>query len=332
LNKIIDNEEESKKVLIIGSGVAGLTAAIYAARGGLEPTVISGNQPGGQLMLTSDVENFPGFDEPIKGPDLMEKMRRQAERFGTKFVDGSITEVDFTSIPLKIRTDASSDNLNNDLFLANSVIIATGASAIWLGLESEQRLRGKGVSSCATCDGFFFKGKDVVVVGGGDTAIEEALFLSKLAKSVKVIHRRKELRASAVMQRKAFNNEKISFLWNSIVTEILGTNNVGGIRIKNLLTGDTSETKTDAVFVAIGHRPNTEIFKGQLELDDRSYIKRYDESKTNINGVFVAGDAYDYKYRQAITAAGSGCRAALDAIKYLESQQGSIGVGVRGKR
>jgi thioredoxin reductase (NADPH) len=332
LNKIIDNEEESKKVLIIGSGVAGLTAAIYAARGGLEPTVISGNQPGGQLMLTSDVENFPGFDEPIKGPDLMEKMRRQAERFGTKFVDGSITEVDFTSIPLKIRTDASSDNLNNDLFLANSVIIATGASAIWLGLESEQRLRGKGVSSCATCDGFFFKGKDVVVVGGGDTAIEEALFLSKLAKSVKVIHRRTELRASAVMQRKAFNNEKISFLWNSIVTEILGTNNVGGIRIKNLLTGDTSETKTDAVFVAIGHRPNTEIFKGQLELDDRSYIKRYDESKTNINGVFVAGDAYDYKYRQAITAAGSGCRAALDAIKYLESQQGSIGVGVRGKR
>jgi thioredoxin reductase (NADPH) len=332
LNKIIDNEEESKKVLIIGSGVAGLTAAIYAARGGLEPTVISGNQPGGQLMLTSDVENFPGFDEPIKGPDLMEKMRRQAERFGTKFVDGSITEVDFTSIPLKIRTDTSSDNLNNELFLANSVIIATGASAIWLGLESEKRVKGKGVSSCATCDGFFFKGKDVVVVGGGDTAIEEALFLSKLAKSVKVIHRRTELRASAVMQRKAFNNEKISFLWNSIVTEILGTNNVGGIRIKNLLTGDTSETKTDAVFVAIGHRPNTEIFKGQLELDDRSYIKRYDESKTNINGVFVAGDAYDYKYRQAITAAGSGCRAALDAIKYLESQQGSIGVGVRGKR
>jgi len=332
LNKIIDNEEESKKVLIIGSGVAGLTAAIYAARGGLEPTVISGNQPGGQLMLTSDVENFPGFDEPIKGPDLMEKMRRQAERFGTKFVDGSITEVDFTSIPLKIRTDTSSDNLNNELFLANSVIIATGASAIWLGLESEKRVKGKGVSSCATCDGFFFKGKDVVVVGGGDTAIEEALFLSKLAKSVKVIHRRTELRASAVMQRKAFNNKKISFLWNSIVTEILGTNNVGGIRIKNLLTGDTSETKTDAVFVAIGHRPNTEIFKGQLELDDRSYIKRYGESKTNVKGVFVAGDAYDYKYRQAITAAGSGCRAALDAIKYLESQQGSIGVGVRGKR
>lgn len=320
--KIIDDEGEGKRVFIIGSGVAGLTAAIYAARGGLAPTVISGNQPGGQLMLTTDVENFPGFDEPIKGPDLMEKMRRQAERFGTKFVDGSIAEVDFSSMPLKIRTDTgSSDDLNNNLFLANSVIIATGASALWLGLESEHRLKGKGVSSCATCDGFFFKGKDVVVVGGGDTAVEEALFLSKLTNSVKVIHRRKELRASAVMQQKAFNNKKISFLWNSVVTEILGTDRVEGIRTKNLLTKDSVEIKTDAVFVAIGHKPNTEIFKGQVELDDRSYIRRYDESKTNVEGVFVAGDAYDYKYRQAITAAGSGCRAALDAIKYFESKE-----------
>jgi thioredoxin reductase (NADPH) len=332
LNKIIVNEEEGKKVLIIGSGAAGLTAAIYAARGGLGPTVISGNQPGGQLMLTTDVENFPGFDEPIKGPDLMERMRKQAERFGTKFVDGSIAEVDFTSIPLKIRIDTSSDNLNNDLLLADSVIIATGASAIWLGLESEQRLVGKGVSSCATCDGFFFKGKDVVIVGGGDTAIEEALFLSKLTNSVRVIHRRKELRVSAVMQQKAFNNERISFLWNSIVTEILGRNMVEGVRIKNLLTEDTSEIKTDAVFVAIGHKPNTEIFKGLLELDDRSYIRRYDESKTSVEGVFVAGDAYDYKYRQAITAAGSGCRAALDAIKYLESKERVTGGEGRGKR
>lgn len=313
MNKII---VDGKKVLIIGSGVAGLTAAIYAARGGLEPTVISGNQPGGQLMLTSDVENFPGFDEPIKGPVLMERMRRQAGRFGTRFVDESIAEVDFSSFPLKVRTESS-----KELFLADSVIIATGASALWLGLESERRLKGRGVSSCATCNGFFFKGKDVAVVGGGDTAIEEALFLSKLTNSLKVIHRRKELNASSVMQQKAFNNEKISFLWNSIVTEILGTNKVEGIRIKNLLTEDISEIKTDAVFVAIGHKPNTEIFKGQLELDDRSYIKRYDKSKTNVEGVFVAGDAYDYKYRQAITAAGSGCRAALDAIKYLESKE-----------
>ena len=226
------------------------------------------------------------------------------------------------SMPLKIRTDTgSSDDLNNNLFLANSVIIATGASALWLGLESEHRLKGKGVSSCATCDGFFFKGKDVVVVGGGDTAVEEALFLSKLTNSVKVVHRRKELRASTIMQQKAFNNEKISFLWNSIVTEILGTDRVEGIRTKNLLTEDTAEIKTDAVFVAIGHKPNTEIFKGQVELDDSSYIRRYDESKTSVEGVFVAGDAYDYKYRQAITAAGSGCRAALDAIKYLESKE-----------
>jgi thioredoxin reductase (NADPH) len=246
----------------------------------------------------------------------MERMRRQAGRFGTRFVDDSIAEVDFSSFPLKVRTESS-----RELFLADSVIIATGASALWLGLESERRLKGRGVSSCATCDGFFFKGKDVAVVGGGDTAMEEALFLSKLTNSLKVIHRRKELNASAVMQQKAFNNKKISFLWNSIVTEILGTNKVEGIRIKNLLTRDISEIKTDAVFVAIGHKPNTEIFKGQLELDDRSYIKRYDESKTNVEGVFVAGDAYDYKYRQAITAAGSGCRAALDAIKYLESKE-----------
>ena len=315
MNKITDKKDD-KKVLIIGSGVAGLTAAIYAARGGLEPTVISGDQPGGQLMLTSDVENYPGFDEPIKGPVLMERMRRQAERFGTRFVDESIAEVDFSSFPLKVRTESS-----RELFLADSVIIATGASALWLGLESEGRLKGRGVSSCATCDGYFFKGKDVAVIGGGDTAIEEALFLSKLTSSLKVIHRRKELNASAVMQQKAFNNKKISFLWNSIVTEILGTNKVEGIRIKNLLTEDISEIKTDAVFVAIGHKPNTEIFKGQLELDDRSYIKRHDESKTNVEGVFVAGDAYDYKYRQAITAAGSGCRAALDAIKYLESRE-----------
>ncbi|MGH9975526.1 MAG: thioredoxin-disulfide reductase [Nitrososphaeraceae archaeon] len=312
------------KIIIIGCGPAGLTAAMYAARGGLEPIVISGNQPGGQLMLTSDVENFPGFDEPIKGPVLVERMRRQAERFGTKFVDESITEVDFTSISLKIGINSSGDDFNsadNSLFLTESVIIATGASAIWLGLDSEQRLKGKGVSSCATCDGFFFKGKDVVVVGGGDTAIEEPLFLSKLANSVKVIHRRSKLKASVVMQKKVFNNNKISFLLNSIVTEIMGSGKVEGIKVKNIENGHTIDIKTDAVFVAIGHKPNTEIFDGQLELDERSYIRKYDGSKTNVKGAFVAGDAYDYKYRQAITAAGSGCRAALDAIRHLESKE-----------
>ncbi|MGA7369006.1 MAG: thioredoxin-disulfide reductase [Nitrososphaeraceae archaeon] len=310
------------KIIVIGSGPAGLTAAIYAARGGLEPIIISGDQPGGQLMLTSDVENFPGFDEPIKGPALMERMRRQAERFGTKFVDRSITEVDLTSIPLKIRTDSGEGGAaDNNLFLTESIIIATGASAIWLGLDSEQRLKGKGVSSCATCDGFFFKGKNVVVVGGGDTAIEEALFLSKLTSSVKVIHRRNKLKASAAMQQKVFNNNKIFFIWNSIVTEIIGSSKVEGIRVKNIVNEGITDIKTDAVFIAIGHKPNTEIFEGQLELDNRSYIIKHDGSKTNIEGVFVAGDAYDYKYRQAITAAGSGCRAALDAIKYLESKE-----------
>jgi thioredoxin reductase (NADPH) len=285
--KKISYMKKHHKIIIIGSGPAGLTAAIYAARGGVEPIVISGNQPGGQLMLTSDVENFPGFDEPIKGPVLMERMRRQAERFGTRFVDESITEVDFTSIPLKIRTDSSSNDSNiaeNSLFLTESVIIAIGASAIWLGLDSEQRLKGKGVSSCATCDGFFFKGKDVVVVGGGDSAIEEALFLSKLTNSVKVIHRKNKLKASVVMQKKALNNNKISFLWNSVVTEIIGSTKVEGIRVKNTLSGDTLDIKTDAVFVAIGHKPNTEIFEGKLELDERSYIRKYDGSKTNIKG------------------------------------------------
>jgi thioredoxin reductase (NADPH) len=285
--KKISYMKKHHKIIIIGSGPAGLTAAIYAARGGVEPIVISGNQPGGQLMLTSDVENFPGFDEPIKGPVLMERMRRQAERFGTRFVDESITEVDFTSIPLKINTDSSSNDSNiaeNSLFLTESVIIAIGASAIWLGLDSEQRLKGKGVSSCATCDGFFFKGKDVVVVGGGDSAIEEALFLSKLTNSVKVIHRKNKLKASVVMQKKALNNNKISFLWNSVVTEIIGSTKVEGIRVKNTLSGDTLDIKTDAVFVAIGHKPNTEIFEGKLELDERSYIRKYDGSKTNIKG------------------------------------------------
>jgi thioredoxin reductase (NADPH) len=309
------------KLIIIGSGPAGLTASIYAARGGIKPLVISGNEPGGQLMYTSEVENFPGFDEPILGPILMEKMRRQAERFGTRFVDKAISSVDFSSKPFCVRC-SSTDNDNNNFeeYLADSIIIATGASALWLGLESEQRLRGRGVSSCATCDGFFFKGKDVIVVGGGDTAMEEALFLIKFTKSVMIIHRRDKLNASAIMQQKAFRNEKISFLWNTIVEDIIGDNKVEFVQVKNVMTGKSEGIRTDGVFVAIGHKPNTELFKGQIELDERGYVKKYEESKTNIDGVFVAGDVYDYKYRQAITAAGSGCKAALDVINYLESR------------
>jgi thioredoxin reductase (NADPH) len=306
--------DNSNKVIIIGSGPAGLTAAIYAARGGLEPVVISGNEPGGQLMLTTDVENFPGFPDAIGGSDLMQNMRKQAERFGTKFIDAAVDSVDFLSRPFKI-------NIGDTVHMAEAVIIATGSSAMWLGLESESRLKGKGVSACGTCDGFFFKGKDVVVVGGGDVAIEEALFLSKLTNSVKVIHRRDELRAARITQQMAFNNKRISFVWNSVIDEILGENRIEGIRIRNLLSNELSNIMCAAVFVAIGHKPNTDLFKGKLELDNKGYIKKYDENKTNIDGIFVAGDVYDYIYRQAVTAAGSGCKAAIDAIKYLESKQ-----------
>jgi thioredoxin reductase (NADPH) len=262
-------------------------------------------------MYTSEVENFPGFDEPISGLILMEKMRKQAKRFGTRFVDNAISYVDFSSKPFRVTCSSSDTNNNKEEYFADSVIIATGASALWLGLESEQRLRGRGVSSCATCDGFFFKGKDVVVVGDGDTAMEEALFLIKFTNSVTIIHRRDILNASAIMQQKAFRNEKISFLSNTIIEDILGNSKVESVRVKNVITGESKDIRTDGVFVAIGHKPNKELFKGQIELDERGYIKKYEESKTNIEGVFLAGDVYDYKYRQAITAAGSGCIAAL---------------------
>jgi thioredoxin reductase (NADPH) len=304
----------NNRVIIIGSGPAGLTAAIYAARGGLEPVVISGNEPGGQLMLTTDVENFPGFPDAIGGPELMQNMRKQAERFGTKFIDAAVSSIDFLSRPFKIKVEET-------VHTAEAVIIATGSSAMWLGLESESRLKGKGVSACGTCDGFFFKGKDVVVVGGGDVAIEEALFLSKLTNSVKVIHRRDELRAARIMQQRAFNNKKISFVWNSVIDEILGENKVKGIRIRNVHTNSPSIIMCDAVFVAIGHKPNTDFLRGKLELDDKGYVKKYEENNTNIDGIFVAGDVYDYTYRQAVTAAGSGCKAAIDVIKYLESNE-----------
>jgi len=298
-------------VIIIGSGPAGLTAAIYTGRAKLETLVVAGVTSGGQLMLTGEVENFPGFPEPILGPELMDKMRKQAEHFGAKFLFQDATAVNFSSKPFKV-------NVGSQVFEAKTVIIATGASAKWLGLESETRLRGRGVSSCAICDAPFFKEKKVVVIGGGDTAVDEALTLTKFAKEVTLIHRRSELRATKILQDRAFSNKKISFIWDSVVEEILGKNKVEGIRMKNVKTSEKSETTTDAVFVAIGHEPNTYIFKGQIELDSHGYIVAKDETKTSVEGVFVAGDVQDYRYRQAITAAGSGCKAALDAVKYIE--------------
>lgn len=297
-------------VIIIGSGPAGLTAAIYTGRAKLETLVVTGITFGGQLMLTGEVENFPGFPEAILGPELIGKMRKQAEHFDAKFLFQDVTAVDFSSKPLKVK-------VVNQIFEAKSVIIATGASNKWLGLESETRLRGKGVSSCATCDAPFFKEKKVVVIGGGDTAVEEALELTKFAREVTLIHRRNELRATKILQDKAFGNKKIGFVWDSTVEEILGKNRVEGIRIKNVKTGEESELATDAVFVAIGHKPNTDIFKGQIELDSNGYVMVKDETKTSVEGVFAAGDVLDPRYRQGITAAGSGCKAALDAVKYV---------------
>lgn len=308
----------SNEVIIIGSGPAGLTAAIYAARGGLEPLVISGNEPGGQLIFTTDVENYPGFPEAIQGPDLMENMRKQAKKFGARFDDSAVSSVDFSTKPLKVYVGGN----RQTNYTAEAVIIATGSSAMWLGLESETILKGRGVSACATCDGFFFKGKDVVVVGGGEVAIEKAIFLTKLAKSVKVIHRGDKLKVAKILEKKAFNNRKISFVWNSIVEEITGDNKVEGIKIMNVEDNDQKlDIKCDGVFIAMGHKPNTEIFRNQIELDNEGYIKKYEGSKTSVEGVFVAGDVYDYVYRQAVTAAGSGCKAAIDVIKYLEEKE-----------
>jgi len=304
-----------KRAVIIGSGPAGLTAAIYIARGGFKPLLVAGKAPGGQLMETTIVENYPGYPEGIMGPDLMDSMRKQAERLGADFIDGDATFVDFSAKPFKVTVGSS-------VYAGDTVIIATGASARWLGLESEERLKGRGVSSCSTCDAFFFKDKNVVVVGGGDSAIEEALFLTKFAKEVTVVHRRDELSASKMMQDKAFSNEKIKFRWNSQVAEILGEARVEGIGLKDTVTGETSDVTCDGVFIAIGHVPNTSLFKGHLELDEKGYVIAKDGMSTSVSGVFVAGDAYDYIYRQAITAAGSGCRAALAAIKYLESEEG----------
>lgn len=305
--------ENIEDVIIIGSGPAGLTAAIYASRANLNPLVIEGYGAGGQLMITTDVENYPGFPEGVTGPDLMMNFRAQAERFGTRFLTEDVTKVDFSQKPFTVEVD-------DKVFKANSVIVSTGATAKLLGLESENKFMGHGVSACATCDGSFFRNKVVCVVGGGDTAMEEATFLTRFATKVYLIHRRDKFRSSKIMQDKAEANPKIEFILDSAIEEILGDKKVHTIKLKNLKTNEVTEMPMDGVFVAIGHQPNTELFKGILNLDPQGYILTEGKStKTNIEGVFACGDVQDHNYRQAITAAGSGCMSAIDAERYLES-------------
>ncbi len=301
-------------IVIIGSGPAGLTAAIYAARALVRTLVIAGRVSGGQLMLTSGVENFPGFSNGIQGPDLMAEMRKQAERFGAEIVDEDVESVDFKQ---KLKRVA----FGNRSVTSSVVIIASGSSAKWLGIPSEAKLRGRGVSSCATCDGYFFRNKRVAVVGGGDTALEEALFLTKYATEVVIIHRRDKLRATKIMQRRATSDSKIRFLWDSVVDDVLGQNKVESLKIRNLKTHEVSMLPCDGIFVAIGFQPNTKVFEGQIELDEKGYITVRNNTQTSVDGVFVAGDVHDYKYRQAITAAGEGCKAAIDALSYLDKQK-----------
>jgi thioredoxin reductase (NADPH) len=313
------------KVVIVGSGPAGLTAALYAARANLEPLVIEGFEAGGQLMLTTDVENYPGFVDGILGPDLMGVFRKQAERFGATFITDDVASVDFSKRPMALTASGQE-------FTAEAVIVSTGAKALMLNLESEQRLLGRGVSTCATCDGAFFKGQDLIVVGGGDSAVEEALFLTRFASKVTVVHRRDQLRASKIMQDRAFANNKIAFIWNSTVAEVLGEEKVNAVRLKNTITGEIEGLEAGGIFVAIGHIPNTSLFQNVLELDAAGYIITGDalesdwgassgfSTRTNIEGVFAAGDAVDHTYRQAVTAAGMGCMAAIDAERWLESK------------
>ncbi len=305
-------------VIVIGSGSAGYTATVYSCRAGRKTLLVAGSISGGQLMLTSDVENFPGFPKGILGPELMENMRKQAERFGPDVVFDDAAEVDFIARPFKVKVGST-------IHEGKTVIVATGASAKWLGLQSETRLRGRGVSSCATCDGFFFREKEVVVVGGGDTAMEEANFLANIVRKVTVIHRRDKLKASQILQHRAVKNPRISFIWDSTIDDILGDNKVTGVKIQNLQTGNTSVVQTDGVFVAIGYDPNTSIFKGKLELDAKGYVVTRNETETNVRGVFAAGDVRDYRYRQAVTAAADGCKAAIDADRFILEEYGSIG-------
>lgn len=302
-----------RDVIVLGSGPAGLTAGVYAARANLKPLIVDGNEPGGQLTLTTMVENFPGFPEGLMGPDLIRSMRRQAERFGAEYRLGSASAADLGRRPFRITIDGATEE-------CRTLIVATGASAKMLGLESERKLVGHGVSTCATCDGFFFQDQEVMVVGGGDSALEEALFLTKFARKVTLVHRRDKLRASKIMQDKALANPKIAFLWDSVPEEILdvGQQKVTAVRVRNVKTGEVAEHPMDGVFVAIGHTPNTGIFTGLLEMDAVGYIKTHDGTKTSIPGVFAAGDVQDHVYRQAITAAGSGCMAAIDAERFLE--------------
>jgi thioredoxin reductase (NADPH) len=306
-------------VVIIGSGPSGYTAAIYAARANLSVLMFQGYQVGGQLMLTSDVENYPGFEEGILGPPMMEKFEMQARRFGTEMIPEDVSAVDFSERPFKVTADSGE-------YFARTIIISTGASAKWLGLPSEERLQGRGVSACATCDGFFFKNKDVVVVGGGDTALEEATFLTRYASQVTVVHRRDGLRASKIMQDRAFKNPKISFIWNTEVVEVLGDDAVTGLRLRNVKNGEENILPTQGLFLAIGHEPNTGLFKGVIDMDKKGYITPVEFTMTNIPGVFAAGDVTDHRYRQAVTAAGDGCRAAIDLERWLESQGEDVGV------
>jgi thioredoxin reductase (NADPH) len=312
-----DNESGTQKhfdVLIIGSGPAGYTAGVYTSRAKLATLIISGTLPGGQLMTTSEVENYPGFPNGIFGPELMMNMRQQAERFGATIVDDEVTEVDFKKKPFLITT-------HGEKYTAEAVIVCTGASPRKLGIDAEQQFGGRGVSYCATCDGPFFKGEDIVVVGGGDTALEEATFLTKFGKSVKIVHRRDTLRASKILQDKALENPKIEFMWNNVVSDIKGDKKVNTVHIKDIKTGKEKTIKAGGLFVAIGHEPNTSIFQGNLELDDKGYIVLKDHTKTSVEGVFAAGDVHDHRYRQAVTAAGFGCMAAIDVERWLSERK-----------
>ncbi len=302
------------RLLILGSGAAGLTAALYAARAELKPLVIAGVPAGGQLLITTDVENYPGFPEGVQGPELIDRMRRQAERFGAEFLDDNATRVDFSRTPFRVDTGAQGS------FLADAVIVATGANARWLDLASEKRLMGHGISACATCDGFFFKGRELAVVGGGDTAMEEALFLTNFATHVTIVHRRDTLRASPIMAARARAHPKISFALDSEVVEVLGRDSVEGIRLRSVKDGSTRELQVGGLFVAIGHVPSTEVFRGVLDLDRDGYVKVHDHTRTSVEGVFAAGDVQDRHYRQAVSAAGSGCMAAIDAERWLAAR------------
>jgi thioredoxin reductase (NADPH) len=310
---------DAHEVIIIGSGPAGLTAAIYSARANLEPLVLEGepsstsDQPGGQLMLTTEVENYPGFVDGIQGPELMANFRAQAARFGAQYLQEKATRVDLSERPFRLWT-------GDEEHTARAVIVSVGARSLMLGLPAEERLLGHGLSTCATCDGFFFRGHDIGVVGGGDSAVEEALFLTKFADKVTLVHRRDQLRASKIMQERAFKNDKIDFLWDSVVTDLYGDNTLSGAQVQNVKTGEYSTLPVSGMFVAIGHIPNTDIFRGQLDMDDAGYLLTHDGTHTNIEGVFACGDCQDHIYRQAVTAAGSGCMAAIDSERWLEAQ------------